>query len=97
MVVHNNPGIDCRVVQENWRKLADVETATWVRTFFNEEQGKRFCLWLSPDEQELQKIFENMSVSFESIVPVVETVPDLWGDRWQDHLRKEASADTLGN
>ena len=97
MVVHKNPGVDCSVVQSNWRKLAKVENATWVRSYFNEEKGTRFCLWLSPNEEELDKIFKAMDVSFESIIPVVETVPDLWGEKWQDHLKKDEVVDNLGN
>jgi hypothetical protein len=96
MAVHHNPGIDCNVVQANWRKLAKVESATWVRTYINEEMGIRYCIWLSPDEKELQKIFDEIGVTYESILPVEETVPDLWGDAWPEHLEKEAVADTLG-
>ena len=97
MAVHSNPGIDCSVVQANWRKLAKVEAATWERTYFNEGKGKRFCIWLAQDEEQLKKIFTDMDVSWELIIPVEETVPDLWGDRWQEHLKMEATADTLGH
>lgn len=95
MVVHHNPGIDCNVVQANWRKLAEVESGTWVRTYFNEDEGTRYCIWLAPDENELKKIFNEIDVTFESILPVEETVPDLWGEGWQEHLIEDASADTL--
>jgi hypothetical protein len=27
---------------------------------------------------------------------VEETVPDMWGERWQEHLQKDAEAETLG-
>jgi hypothetical protein len=97
MVVHHNPGVDCQVIQDNWRKLSKVETAQWLRTYFNEAQGWRYCVWLSPDENELKKIFGEIDVSYETIVPVEETVPDLWGEAWEEHLEKEAVADTLGN
>ena len=96
MAVHNNPGIDCKVVQSNWRKLAAVQSATWVRTYYNEKKGMRYCIWLSPDEEELQKIFDSLGVSYESILPVEETTPDLWGEKWEEHLEKDAVADTLG-
>ena len=96
MAVHHNPGIDCKVVQANWRKLAKVESATWVRTYINEDNGIRYCVWLSPDEKELKKIFDGIGVTYESILSVEETVPDLWGEEWQQHLEKEAVADTLG-
>lgn len=97
MAVHNNPGVDCSVVQENWRKLAGVENATWVRTYFNESHGKRYCIWLAANADVLQDIFTKMDVSYEAIVPVEETVPDLWGSKWNDHLKKDAAADNLGN
>ncbi len=96
MVVHHNPGIDCNVVQANWRKLAKVESATWVRTYFNENEGWRYCAWLAPGKAELEKIFSEMDVNFESIVEVVETVPDLWGEKWDEHLKQDATADNLG-
>ena len=47
IAVHNNPGIDCKVVQDNWRKLAKVESATWVRTYINEKKGKvQIFVWI---------------------------------------------------
>jgi Nickel responsive protein SCO4226-like len=97
MVVHNDPEVDCEIVQANWRKLAKVESATWIRTYINEQKGIRYCLWFAPDEQELKKVFDQISVSFESILPVEETVPDLWGEKWQEHLEKDAAADNLGD
>ena len=97
MVVHNNPGIDCRTVQNNWRKMAKVESATWVRTYINEPAGMRYCIWLAPQAEELERIFTEMNVSWESILPVDETTPDMWGEQWEEHLQKEPVADTLGN
>jgi hypothetical protein len=96
MVVHHNPGIDCNEVQANWRKLAKVEPATWMRTYFNEEKGMRYCIWLARSEEDLKDIFNELDVSYESITVVEETVPDLWGEKWDEHLEKEAVADTLG-
>ncbi len=96
MVVHHNPGIDCNEVQANWRKLAKVEPATWVRTYFNEEKGMRYCLWLAQSEEDLRSIFSELNVSYETISAVEETVPDLWGEKWDEHLEREAVADTLG-
>lgn len=97
MVVHHNPGIDCNVVQDNWRKMAAIETATWERTYINENEGWRFCVWTAPDREELEKIFDGIGVSWESIVPVEETVPDMWGPKWEEHLKQEEFASTLGD
>lgn len=97
MMVHNNPGIDCEEVQANWRKLAKVETATWIRTYFNDEKGIRYCVWMAPSENELKQIFSEIGINWESITKVEETLPDLWGEKWNEHLEKESSADTLGN
>ena len=98
MVVHHNPGIDCKEVQSNWRKLANVESATWIRTYFNEEKGERYCIWLAPGEEDLKNIFSEIGVSWVSIMPVEETIPDLWGEEaWQAHLKAEEVADTLGH
>jgi hypothetical protein len=95
MMVHQNPGIDCDEVQSNWRKLAKIETAIWVRTYFNTEMSIRYCLWLAPDEEVLKQIFTEIGISWESIVQVEETVPDLWGDKWEEHLRADAVADNI--
>ena len=64
MVVHHNPGVDCTVVQANWRKLSKVENAQWLRTYFNEKEGWRYCIWLSPDESVLERVFAEIGVLF---------------------------------
>ena len=97
MMVHNNPGIDCEEVQANWRKLTEVETGTWIRTYFNEEKGIRYCIWLAASEENLKNICTELDISWDSIILVEETVPDLWGKKWDEHLKEESNADTLGN
>lgn len=96
MVVHNDPDIKWENVEENWRKLAKLEEVKWDRTFFNRTVGARYCLWFSPDKEKLEKIFRDLSIAFESIIEIEETVPDMWGEKWEEHLKKEAQADTLG-
>jgi hypothetical protein len=66
------------------------------RTCFNKEKGLRYCEWLSPDERTLKSIFMDLHISYESIVKVEETVPDLWGKRWEEHLAAEETASTRG-
>lgn len=97
MAFHNDPNVDCNVVQANWRKLARVEIATWLRTYVNWEKGMRYCIWLAKSEVELKKIFAEMDVSWETIVEVAETSPDLWGESWEKHLAAEEYADTKGD
>lgn len=97
MVYHDAPDISWKQVENNWRKLANVEEAKWVRTYYNQKKGVRYCIWLAPSEEELKKIFDRFDVSLETIVEVEETVPDLWGkEKWEEHLVAEAEADTLG-
>jgi hypothetical protein len=43
----------------------------------------------------LKGIFDEFNVSYESIVEVEETTPDLWGRKWQEHLVQEEKSDTL--
>lgn len=95
MVVHRDPGIPWENVEENWGKLAKVESAKWVRTCFNRKEGVRYCIWMAPSSDALATLFKELEVSFESILEVEETVPDLWGKRWQEHLKAEKTADTL--
>lgn len=97
MVYHDAPDISWDIVEKNWRKLANIEEAKWLRTYFNKEKGVRYCVWLAPSEEKLKEMFEYFTISFETIVEVEETVPDLWGKkRWKEHLAAEAEADTLG-
>jgi hypothetical protein len=96
MMVHNTTGIDCAEVQSNWRKLAAVESVTWIRTYFNEKKGIRYCIWLAQNEENLKNVFTEIGISWDSIIQVEETIPDLWGEKWDEHLEKELSSDTLG-
>jgi hypothetical protein len=97
MVVHADSHIPWEKVEENWAKLANVENATWVRrTCYNKEKGVRYCVWLAPSAKVLATIFEELDIAYESIIEVEETVPDLWGKKWQEHLEADATADTLG-
>ena len=97
MVVHRDTTIPWEKVEDNWAKLANVENATWVRTCFNKEKGVRYCVWLAPGEDELKKVFSDLNISWESLMEIEETVPDLWGkQKWEEHLEADAEASTLG-
>lgn len=96
IVVHVDPHIPWEKVEENWAKLANVENATWVRTYYNRAKGVRYCVWLAPTEKVLTTIFKELDITYESITQVEETVPDLWGKKWQEHLKAEKTASTLG-
>jgi hypothetical protein len=97
MMVHNNPGTNCDEIQANWRKLAAVEAGTWIRTYFNEEKGVRYCIWMAPSEDVLKNIFTEIGISWDTIIEIEETIPDLWGEKWDEHLVQDATADTLGS
>ena len=43
----------------------------------------------------LEIIFAELDIGYASIIEVEETVPDLWGRKWQEHLKADATADTL--
>ena len=96
MVTHITPDIPWEKVEENWAKLAHVETASWIRTCYNKEKGIRYCVWLAPDEDTLNSIFSELDITWDAMVEVEETVPDLWGKKWEEHLEAESSASTLG-
>ena len=95
MVIHHDPNISWVKVEENWAKAATVESATWIRTYYNRNEGVRYCLWMAQDASSLKEIFKNLNVSWESVVEVEETVPDLWGKNWEEHVLAEEKADTL--
>jgi hypothetical protein len=95
MVVHRSPTLSWQKVEENWAKLAHIEEVKWVRTYFNKEEGVRYCVWLSPGEEMLKKSFTELAINWESIMQVEETVPDTWGKKWGEHLAQEEKAATL--
>ena len=47
------------------------------------------------NKRTLKSIFIDLDISFESIIEVEETVPDLWGKKWEEHLAAEEKASTL--
>jgi hypothetical protein len=96
MVVHRAPELSWEVVERNWRKLAAVEAASWVTTYYNVDAGVRYCVWRAPDQETLKKIFGGLEITFEAITDVEETKPDMWGEKWEEHLEADALADTLG-
>lgn len=96
MVVHRDPAVSWTDVEENWAKMAAVESAEWIRTWFNKKEGVRYCIWLASSVKDLKEIFNSVAAKWESILEVEETVPDLWGTKWAEHLQAEASADTRG-
>jgi hypothetical protein len=46
-------------------------------------------------KKKLRSIFDEFNVSWDSILEVEETTPDLWGRKWKEHLVQEEKADTL--
>lgn len=96
MVYHQDPGISWEKVEENWAKSANVESATWIRTYFNKTEKVRYCLWLADDETKLKDVFKRLGVTYQSLVEIEETVPDLWGRKWKEHLAADAKSATLG-
>lgn len=96
MVYHKDPKVSWKKIEENWARSANIETATWVRTYYNKKEKVRYCLWLAPDEKNLEKVFKKLGVSYESLIEIEETVPDLWGKKWKDHLSADSKSATLG-
>ena len=78
MVIHRNPDVSWEEIEENWIKLANVESATWERTWYNKSEGARYCLWHASDMEGLKELFGEMNIAYESILEVEETVPDIW-------------------
>lgn len=94
MVVHRDPDVIWDKVEENWSKMVDLEPATWLRTYFNMNEKVRFCLWLAPNEETLKKIFADFRISWESILEVEETIPDIWAKRYGAQIEAEDREDT---
>lgn len=94
MVVHRDPDVSWGKVEENWSKMVDLEPATWLRTYFNVDEKVRFCLWRAPNEEVLKKIFADFQISWESILEVEETIPDIWARKYQAQMEAEDREDT---
>ena len=60
MVVHRDPELSWKVVEQIWRKLASVGAANWITTYFNVDEGVRYCVWHSPDKATLKKTFNKL-------------------------------------
>ncbi len=95
MVVHRDPGMTWDRVEQNWSKLAHVQAATWLRTYYNAENNTRYCLWLAPGEDVLIKVFTDFKISWRSIMEVKETIPDMWAKSYRDRMEAEESAEVV--
>jgi hypothetical protein len=94
MVVHRDPQVSWQKVENNWSKMASVEPATWLRTYYNKEEKVRYCLWLAPNKESLKDIFGDFQVSWESILEVEETLPDIWARKYRAETEAEERADS---
>jgi hypothetical protein len=94
MVVHKDPNVSWEKVEENWSRMADLEPATWIRTYFNMDRKVRYCLWLAPDENVLKEIFSEFRITWESILEVKETVSDIWAKKYRQQTEAEEREDT---
>ena len=94
MVVHRDPAVSWDKVEENWSRMVDLESATWLRTYYNMDEKVRFCMWLAPNEGALKKIFAEFQVSWESILQVEETIPDIWARRYRAQMEAEERDDS---
>lgn len=97
MVVHRDPQVSWGKIEENWSRMVDVEPATWLRTYYNVKEQVRFCLWLAPNEEALKKIFSDFHITWESILEVKETIPDIWAKKYQTQMEAEEREDTATN
>ncbi|MBI5063768.1 MAG: DUF4242 domain-containing protein [Deltaproteobacteria bacterium] len=95
MVVHRDPGMSWDKVEENWSKMAEIESATWLRTFYNVENNTRYCLWLAPGEDVLMKIFSGFKIAWRSILEVEETIPDIWARKYRDQMEAEEKEENV--
>jgi hypothetical protein len=80
MVIHRSPRTSWEEVEKKWMELAEEHDAAWVRTWFNKQEGIRFCEWLAPNARTLEGIFGRHGVAWESIHEVEKTSPGAW--RW---------------
>ena len=78
MVVHRAPELKWSDVERNWAALAEVEAALWERTWYNKKEGVRYCLWRAPNRETLERVFSDLDVTWESMLQVMETVPEVW-------------------
>lgn len=80
MVVHKTQDLSWEEVEKKWIKLAREQSALWVRTWFNRNEGVRYCEWNAPNAKALEEIFARHEVDWRSILEVEKTSPGSW--RW---------------
>jgi len=90
MTVHNDSETEAGVAQEGLLKCFQARNITLVRTYYSERKGLRFCVWLSPDEEEIKDAFGELGIGYDSLTPVEEIYPDPCGQNWEEHLKQEA-------
>jgi Nickel responsive protein SCO4226-like len=90
MVTHRSPELNWHIVERNWSELAGFEHAQWIKTYFNVNEGVRYCIWLARDTGKLKQAFAFLDIGWESILEIEETTPDMWGRKRTEHIKAEA-------
>lgn len=78
LTIHYEPGVSRGKIESRWVKLARERRATWIKTWFNLEIGKRYCWWGAPSKEVLEDIFRDHDVPWEEILEVKYTTPAEW-------------------
>jgi len=82
LTLHHEPDSPIEVFEDRWVELAREKRSMWVKTWFNRENGQRFCWWDAPDQQTLEQVLRNHGVPWEKIIEVKLTTPAEW--RWRE-------------
>jgi len=82
LAMHHEPAESREKIESRWVGLAGERRAVWMKTWYNFDQGRRFCWWDAASEEILEAIFRDHGVPWEKIVKMELTTPGEW--RWRD-------------
>jgi hypothetical protein len=81
LAIHNEPAVPREKVAGRWIELAKEGRAIWLKTWYNFDNGRRFCWWDAPHKEALEDIFRDHGVPWEEIIEVEHTTPADWFGR----------------
>ncbi len=82
LTLHHDPELLAEEMESNWIKLAKERRAVWVKTWYNIEQGRRFCWWDAPAKEALEQVLRDHGIAWKDIIQVELTTPSDW--RWRE-------------
>lgn len=82
MTVHYERLVAKEEMERRWVEMAKERRAYWIKTWYNVQEGKRYCWWDAPKKDVLKEVFKYYHVPYDEIIEVELTTPADW--RWRE-------------